>query len=64
MFYVCGPADDERVLVEMACGAALAAVYSGLIGRLQDDGESAIYLFLCKSSGSSESSWQVSVHRK
>ncbi|XP_029349728.1 serine dehydratase-like [Echeneis naucrates] len=30
--------DEERVLVEMACGAALAAVYSGLIHRLQDDG--------------------------
>lgn len=30
--------DEERVLVEMACGAALAAVYSGLIGRLQDEG--------------------------
>lgn len=29
--------DDERVLVEMACGAALAAIYSGLIGRLQDE---------------------------
>lgn len=30
--------DEERVLVEMACGAALAAVYSGLITRLQDEG--------------------------
>ncbi|XP_061600454.1 serine dehydratase-like [Cololabis saira] len=30
--------DEERVLVEMACGAALAAVYSGLIHRLQDEG--------------------------
>ncbi|XP_026211565.1 serine dehydratase-like [Anabas testudineus] len=30
--------DEERVLVEMACGAALAAVYSGLIRRLQDEG--------------------------
>ncbi|KAM6913103.1 serine dehydratase-like [Xenentodon cancila] len=27
--------DEERVLVEMACGAALAAVYGGLIHRLQ-----------------------------
>ncbi|XP_028828778.1 serine dehydratase-like [Denticeps clupeoides] len=27
--------DEERVLVEMACGAALAAVYSGLVQRLQ-----------------------------
>ncbi|XP_044022418.1 serine dehydratase-like isoform X1 [Siniperca chuatsi] len=30
--------DEERVLVELACGAALAAVYSGLIRRLQDEG--------------------------
>ncbi|XP_028994228.1 serine dehydratase-like [Betta splendens] len=30
--------DEERVLVEMACGAALAAVYSGLIHGLQDEG--------------------------
>ncbi|KAL2099265.1 hypothetical protein ACEWY4_005745 [Coilia grayii] len=30
--------DEERVLVEMACGAALAAVYSGLIQRLQEEG--------------------------
>uniref|UniRef100_A0A1A8ND72 L-serine ammonia-lyase n=3 Tax=Nothobranchius rachovii TaxID=451742 RepID=A0A1A8ND72_9TELE len=30
--------DEERVLVEMACGAALAAVYSGLISRLQEQG--------------------------
>ncbi|XP_038585760.1 serine dehydratase-like [Micropterus salmoides] len=30
--------DEERVLVEMACGAGLAAVYSGLVRRLQDDG--------------------------
>ncbi|XP_063765065.1 serine dehydratase-like isoform X1 [Eleginops maclovinus] len=29
---------EERVLVEMACGAALAAVYSGLVHRLQDEG--------------------------
>lgn len=30
--------DEERVLVEMACGASLAAVYSGLICRLQEEG--------------------------
>ncbi|KAM6973263.1 serine dehydratase-like [Aplochiton taeniatus] len=29
--------DEERVLVEMACGAALAAVYSGLIQKLQGE---------------------------
>ncbi|KAM9707730.1 LOW QUALITY PROTEIN: serine dehydratase-like [Menidia menidia] len=29
---------EERVLVELACGAALAAVYSGLVGRLQEEG--------------------------
>lgn len=31
-------ADEERVLVELACGASLAAVYSGLIQRLQEEG--------------------------
>uniref|UniRef100_A0A3Q3VQ53 L-serine ammonia-lyase n=1 Tax=Mola mola TaxID=94237 RepID=A0A3Q3VQ53_MOLML len=30
--------DEERVLVEMACGAALAAIYTGLIRRLQGEG--------------------------
>ncbi|XP_068419566.1 serine dehydratase-like isoform X2 [Eschrichtius robustus] len=30
--------DDERTLVEPACGAALAAIYSGLLGRLQAEG--------------------------
>nr|XP_048278510.1 serine dehydratase-like isoform X2 [Myodes glareolus] len=30
--------DDERILVEPACGAALAAVYSGILGRLQAEG--------------------------
>ncbi|KAM3595141.1 uncharacterized protein V6R79_018766 [Siganus canaliculatus] len=30
--------DEERVLVEMACGAALAGVYSGVLHRLQDEG--------------------------
>ncbi|XP_078107783.1 L-serine dehydratase/L-threonine deaminase-like [Sander vitreus] len=33
--------DDEKVLVEPACGAALAAVYSGVIRRLQVEGELA-----------------------
>uniref|UniRef100_A0A3Q2DM00 L-serine ammonia-lyase n=1 Tax=Cyprinodon variegatus TaxID=28743 RepID=A0A3Q2DM00_CYPVA len=35
---VCTFLDEERVLVEMACGAALAAVYNGLIARLQKQG--------------------------
>lgn len=30
--------DEERVLVELACGASLAAVYSGVIQRLQEEG--------------------------
>ncbi|XP_021488833.2 serine dehydratase-like isoform X1 [Meriones unguiculatus] len=30
--------DDERMLVEPACGASLAAVYSGILRRLQDEG--------------------------
>lgn len=34
-------ADDEKVLVEPACGAALAAVYSGVIRRLQGEGKLA-----------------------
>lgn len=34
----CDSVDEERVLVEMACGAALAAVYSGVICRLQSEG--------------------------
>lgn len=35
---MCDLVDEERVLVEMACGAALAAVYSGVVRRLQDEG--------------------------
>lgn len=31
-------ADDERMLVEPACGAALAVIYSGLLERLQAEG--------------------------
>ncbi|VCW96969.1 unnamed protein product, partial [Gulo gulo] len=30
--------DDERMLVEPACGAPLAVIYSGLLGRLQAEG--------------------------
>ncbi|KAK6483372.1 serine dehydratase-like isoform X1, partial [Huso huso] len=30
--------DEERVLVELACGAALSAVYSGVTRRLQEEG--------------------------
>ncbi|XP_045881034.1 serine dehydratase-like isoform X2 [Meles meles] len=30
--------DDERMLVEPACGAPLAVIYSGLLGRLQAKG--------------------------
>ncbi|KAF1389752.1 hypothetical protein PFLUV_G00076810 [Perca fluviatilis] len=33
--------DDEKVLVEPACGAALAAVYSGVVRRLQAEGKLA-----------------------
>lgn len=38
--------DEERVLVELACGAALAAVYSGVIGRLQSEGNKNIFKLL------------------
>lgn len=31
--------DDERILVEPACGASIAAVYSGILQRLQQEGE-------------------------
>jgi len=31
--------DDEKILVEPACGAALAAVYCGIIRRLQKEGK-------------------------
>ncbi|KAJ3603716.1 hypothetical protein NHX12_028457 [Muraenolepis orangiensis] len=31
--------DDEKILVEPACGAALAAVYCGIIQRLQKEGK-------------------------
>lgn len=34
-------ADDEKVLVEPACGAALAAVYSDIIQRLKNEGKLA-----------------------
>ena len=34
-------ADDEKILVEPACGAALAAVYCDIIGRLQKEGKLA-----------------------
>lgn len=39
---VCDLSDEERVLVEMACGAALAAVYSGIIRKLQDESKHAM----------------------
>lgn len=32
------PADDERMLVEPACGAALALLYAGRLQRLQREG--------------------------
>nr|XP_006640502.1 PREDICTED: L-serine dehydratase/L-threonine deaminase [Lepisosteus oculatus] len=31
--------DDEKILVEPACGAALAAVYNNVIGKLQEEGK-------------------------
>lgn len=32
-------ADDEKILVEPACGAALAAVYSHVVKKLQGEGK-------------------------
>ncbi|XP_053313082.1 L-serine dehydratase/L-threonine deaminase-like [Spea bombifrons] len=44
--------DDEKMLVEPACGAALAVVYSGVIGRLQREGKlskelSSLVIIVC-----------------
>lgn len=48
--------DEERVLVEMACGAALSAVYSGVINRLQTEGRlplslGPVLVIVCGGSG-------------
>lgn len=39
---LCDVSDEERVLVEMACGAALAAVYSGIICQLQEESKQSM----------------------
>ncbi len=38
-FFSCIIADDHRMLVEPACGAALAPFYLGTIKKLQDEGK-------------------------
>nr|XP_005336899.1 serine dehydratase-like [Ictidomys tridecemlineatus]XP_040145378.1 serine dehydratase-like [Ictidomys tridecemlineatus] len=47
--------DDERLLVEPACGAALASVYSGLLGRLQAEGRlgplASVVVIVCGGNG-------------
>lgn len=53
-------ADEERVLVELSCGAALAAIYSGVIQRLQAEGRlppllDPIVMVVCGGSGISMS---------
>ncbi|XP_053558128.1 L-serine dehydratase/L-threonine deaminase [Bombina bombina] len=45
-------ADDEKMLVEPACGAALAVVYSNILGKLQQQGKlsshlSSIVIIVC-----------------
>lgn len=49
------PADDERLLVEPACGAALACVYSGLLRRLQAEGRlgplASVVVIVCGGNG-------------
>ncbi|KAM4808607.1 L-serine dehydratase/L-threonine deaminase-like [Rhinophrynus dorsalis] len=45
-------ADDEKMLVEPACGAALAAVYSNVVGKLQKEGKlspdlSSLVIIVC-----------------
>ncbi|XP_023681269.2 serine dehydratase-like isoform X1 [Paramormyrops kingsleyae] len=52
--------DEERVLVELSCGAALAAVYSGVIQRLRAEGRlppllDPIVMVVCGGSGISMS---------
>ncbi|MEE6514541.1 hypothetical protein FKM82_022761 [Ascaphus truei] len=44
--------DDEKMLVEPACGAALAAVYSDVVGKLQREGKlspdlSSLVIIVC-----------------
>lgn len=46
------PADEERMLVEPACGAPLAVLYSGRLQRLQSEGRlrsplRSVLLVLC-----------------
>ncbi|VTJ51753.1 Hypothetical predicted protein [Marmota monax] len=47
--------DDERLLVEPACGAALAFIYSGLLGRLQAEGRlgplASVVVIVCGGNG-------------
>ncbi|KAL2767749.1 serine dehydratase-like, partial [Daubentonia madagascariensis] len=48
--------DDERMLVEPACGAALAAIYSGILGRLQAEGRlhsglTSVVVIVCGGNG-------------
>lgn len=45
-------ADDEKILVEPACGAALAAIYSKVIQKLQGEGKlctplSSVVVIVC-----------------
>uniref|UniRef100_A0A3B4A024 L-serine ammonia-lyase n=1 Tax=Periophthalmus magnuspinnatus TaxID=409849 RepID=A0A3B4A024_9GOBI len=59
--------DEERVLVEMACGAALASVYSGVINRIQKEGRlplslGPVVIIVC--GGSSVDMQQLSLLRQ
>ncbi|XP_034015798.1 serine dehydratase-like isoform X2 [Thalassophryne amazonica] len=58
--------DEERVLVELACGASLAAIYSAVVRRLQDEGrlpEDLRSLLVIVCGGSSIDSEQLSCLR-
>lgn len=49
---MCIRVDDEKMLVEPACGAALTAVYSNIIGKLQKEGKlspnlSSLVIIVC-----------------
>ena len=47
--------DDHRFLVEPACGATLAAIYSGTINKLQKEGKLGqvkdVFVVVCGGSG-------------
>ena len=39
LFILLSHTDDHRMLVELSCGAVLAAIYEGIIPKLQKEGK-------------------------